>query len=535
MKRTTLLLLLLIRYVAAQDYFLAPEGNDESDGRSAAQAWKSLARASKNEYSPGDKVFLKSGAEFSGELSLKIAGGGKAEFPVEVTSTPGEKSVTATILAGDGNGINVRDTGVRIFNLAIKGSGPTTNRGSGVRLYNDRPNADKRSDVCLQDLKISGFGHAGIKIESACADKSASGYADVMIERCTVSDGMHYGIFSDGFEQPRGSWKFSHADIVVRGCEVFGISGNPNKQDNHSGNGILLGNVDGALIEKCCAHDNGAKNGSHDGGPVGIWAYCGRKVVIQYCEAYANRAGVRNLDGGGFDLDGGISDSIMQYNYSHDNDGAGYLVYSYKDAPHEFRDNIVRFNISINDGRRGDYGGICVGHHGDKNINALIHNNLVIVSGSTKGKATALTSCNTSGMRVLNNLFLVKKDAYLLTTWGNPAGTELTMAGNTWLYEDKPGLLAVNSACDSIADWVAKAKLPAESWKDVLEKSEAITASAAETLWPRAVNTLKPPIPRIEKADATAVDLNQRGVKMPARDFSGKELPKEKFAGPFAP
>jgi len=27
-----------------------------------------------------------------------------------------------------------------------------------------------------------------------------------------------------GFEQPRGSWKFAHADIVVRGCEVFGIA-----------------------------------------------------------------------------------------------------------------------------------------------------------------------------------------------------------------------------------------------------------------------------------------------------------------------
>jgi hypothetical protein len=521
--------------LAAQDYFLAPDGNDEHDGRSAAQAWKTLARASRSEYSPGDKVFLKSGAEFSGELSLKITGGGKAEFPVEVTSTPGDKSVPATILAGDGNGVAIRDTGVRIFNLVIKGSGPQTNIGTGVRVFNDRPNSDKRSDVCIQDLKISGFGHAGIKIEGACADKSASGYSDVMIERCTVSDGMHYGIFADGFEQPLGSWKFSHADIVVRGCEVFGISGNPNKHDNHSGNGILIGNVDGALIEKCCAHDNGAKNGSHDGGPVGIWAYCGRKVVIQYCEAYANRAGVRNLDGGGFDLDGGISDSIMQYNYSHDNDGAGYLVYSYKDAPHEFRDNIVRFNVSINDGRRGDYGGIAVGQHGNMNMNSLIHNNLVILGGSEKGKATALASCNTSGMRVFNNIFMVRKGAYLMATWGNPAGKELTIAGNTWHYEDKTLLLAAAEPVAAVNEWLAKMRLPVETWKDLPEKSDIIPASAAETLWPRDVNSLKPLFARIEKADATALDLSKLGVKMPSQDFFGKPVPKEKFAGPFAP
>jgi len=519
---------------AAQEYFLAPNGNDENDGRSAALAWKSLARASRTEYSPGDKVFLKSGADFSGGLTLKVAGGGKAETPVEITSTS-DKNSPATILAGDGNGIVVRDTGVRLFNLVIKGSGPATNKGSGVRLYNDRPNGDKRSDICIQDLKISGFGHAGIKIEGACADKSASGFSDVMIERCTVSDGMSYGIFSDGFEQPRGSWKFSHADIVVRGCEVFGIAGDPNKHDNHSGNGILLGNVDGALIEKCCAHDNGAKNGSHDGGPVGIWAYCGRKVVIQHCESYANRAGERNLDGGGFDLDGGISDSIMQFNYSHDNDGAGYLVYSYKDAPHEFRDNIVRFNVSINDGRRGDYGGIAVGQHGDKNINSLIHNNLVIVNGSAKGKAAALIDCNTIGMRVFNNIFMARKGAFLLTTWQNPAGKELTMAGNTWLYEDTPALVAGNAPSESIADWLAKAKFPAGAWKDTLAKSNAIPSQAAETLWPREVSALKPLFERLETADAAAVDLKERGVALPAKDFLGKAFSKEKFAGPFAP
>jgi len=41
----------------------------------------------------------------------------------------------------------------------------------------------------------------------------------------------------------------------------------------------------------------------------------------------------------------------MQYNYSHDNDGAGYGIYEYVGAP-PWSNNIVRFNISQNDGAR---------------------------------------------------------------------------------------------------------------------------------------------------------------------------------------
>ena len=50
-------------------------------------------------------------------------------------------------------------------------------------------------------------------------------------------------------------------------------------------------------------------------------------------------------------------DSVMQYNYSHDNDGAGYLLGQFTGGRPWGR-NIVRNNISQNDarnnsGRRG--------------------------------------------------------------------------------------------------------------------------------------------------------------------------------------
>ena len=56
---------------------------------------------------------------------------------------------------------------------------------------------------------------------------------------------------------------------------------------------------------------------------MGIWTYNSNDVLIQYNESYDNKAG--HIDGDGFDLDGGTTNSILQYNYSHDNDGAGIL------------------------------------------------------------------------------------------------------------------------------------------------------------------------------------------------------------------
>lgn len=40
----------------------------------------------------------------------------------------------------------------------------------------------------------------------------------------------------------------------------------------------------------------------------------------------------RAAHSGGFDLDRGVTNSVMQYNCSYDNDGAGYLIYQYEGA-----------------------------------------------------------------------------------------------------------------------------------------------------------------------------------------------------------
>jgi hypothetical protein len=73
--------------------------------------------------------------------------------------------------------------------------------------------------------------------------------------------------------------------------------------------------------------------------------------------------------------------AALQYNYSHGNDGAGYLLYQFSGA-NPFGGNVVRYNISENDGRRGSYSGIYAG--GDVG-NTEIYNNTIYTSPSASG------------------------------------------------------------------------------------------------------------------------------------------------------
>ena len=84
------------------------------------------------------------------------------------------------------------------------------------------------------------------------------------------------------------------------------------------------------------------------GGPVGIWAWNSDQVTIQFCKSH-DMATANNADGGGYDLDGATTNSVIQYNVSWDNHGYGYQLYDFFWGPHQ--NNTVRYNVTIGDGK----------------------------------------------------------------------------------------------------------------------------------------------------------------------------------------
>jgi hypothetical protein len=69
---------------AATFYVSQSSGNDANDGKTAATAWKTLARASEATYASGDKILLKCGDTW-GNGTLKPNGSGTSENPIMIS------------------------------------------------------------------------------------------------------------------------------------------------------------------------------------------------------------------------------------------------------------------------------------------------------------------------------------------------------------------------------------------------------------------------------------------------------------------
>jgi hypothetical protein len=150
----------------------------------------------------------------------------------------------------------------------------------------------------------------------------------------------------NGFAGIRSGGDLSR-NLYIGYCLTENNPGDPTILRNHSGSGIIVSGVEVALVEYCESTFNGWDQPWTGNGPVGIWAHDADRVTIQHCVAHHNRSTAS--DGGGFDFDGGITNSVLQYNYSHDNFGSGYLICQYEGAP-RFAGNVVRYNVSQDDG-----------------------------------------------------------------------------------------------------------------------------------------------------------------------------------------
>ncbi|MDU0369196.1 right-handed parallel beta-helix repeat-containing protein [Hymenobacter endophyticus] len=387
--------LLLAPVASATTYYISAAGHDSAPGTTVASAWRSIERVNAAQFQPGDKIMFEGGTTFVGSIWLQSRG--TAARPI-VFSSYGPAA--ATISSGNNYGFWAPNTGgVELRRLRFVGSGRLTTNNSGVIFTTDLAN-ERLEHLVLDSLEVSGYLKSGIVLGSASA---GSGYDGVRINSCQVHDNGEAGLSSYSFYP-----QLSHRNWVVTNCEAYNNAGRQDVTTTHTGNGIVLAGIDGALVEHCEAYNNGWLNSNPGGGPVGIWGWLCNNLVIQDCESHHNRSGLAH-DGGGFDLDGGCTNSVLQYNYSHDNDGAGYLLAQFDGAP-PMHDLTIRYNISENDARRYGQGAIMLWSSGANGgiQRASIHNNTVYLTPATDGteaKAFYVSSHGVSQIEVRNNIF----------------------------------------------------------------------------------------------------------------------------------
>ncbi len=392
----TLFLLLVSKLSIAITYYISPTGNNSNTGNSPLKPWQTISAVNLKNFN-GDTILFLGGMTFNGSLYFTSADAGTPTKPIVIGSYGTGR---ATIYSDSSYGIYVENAGgFKLKNLIFKGSGISTNKKSGIIFYTDKDSFALLKYIFIDSTEVFGYQQYGISIGSW---KYRTGYRDVTVKNCYSHDNGIAGI-SMYAEKP-----YVHKKVYIGRNIVYNNPGLPEKTSGNSGNGIVLGNVDTAVIEYCTAYENGIlhKN-TIDGGPNGIWAYESNYVIMQYNESHHNKSGTAK-DGGGFDLDGGCTNSIMQYNYSHDNYGVGFVIAQNKGGS-ATTNNTIRYNISENDCRKQNYGAIQLwsagSNGGIKNVH--IYNNIIFLKPAPgySPKGFYLKSSFITGVTVRNNIF----------------------------------------------------------------------------------------------------------------------------------
>lgn len=432
---------------AVHDYFyLSPSGSDSAAGTSPGAAWRTLDRANAAKLRPGDHLLLQGGKRFAGTLRLGPQDAGRPAKPVVIGSYGTGR---ATIAGTGGPGVVVYDAGgIEIRNLNVAGQSPARAGADGIKLYSDLPADHRLWHIVIDHVNVSGFMN-GISLGAA---HPAGGFAGVWITNSALHDNIAAGLAAYGPAYNAAAPSFAHANLTISKVTAYRNRGNPADTRSNSGNGIVLGSVRNAVVDRSTAYDNGGAGGARHEGPIGIWAYDSTGVLIEHCLSYGNRTANRR-DGGGFGLDQNTTASVLQYNLSYGNDGGGFQVYAPSNAISD--GNVVRYNITSGDARLTiNAAGIIVAGNV---TNASIYQNTVVMAPEPGMPHAALWAGQVSGVTVRNNIFMVEHPGPVIVAQHNLRPQDALFQGNDYVTTRPPWsvLWGLDISYPSLAAWRA--------------------------------------------------------------------------------
>ena len=309
-----------------------------------ASPWNSLADVNNHAaFVPGDVIYFAQGTTCAG--TLEPLGSGTSAAPITLDSYATTANHDRPIVNG-GSGIaalvlsnqqywtvqNLEFTGGANRNIWVTGNTANTTY-SGFTFNNlyvhDTQNYPASNTQWLTD--------AGGLILDPC--NSTTFLTNIVINNVRVHHTYAQGI-QVGHESDAPS--ISTCTTASYTNSVSNVTIENSASDANGAAGAAVYYAKDVTIQDNVFFNNGA-NGVHG---EGSWSYACDHCVWQYNESYGNHLG----DGGGFDMDGQTTNSTVQYNYIHDNQGycvsdfaiggAGYL---------DSTNNTIRYNICAHD------------------------------------------------------------------------------------------------------------------------------------------------------------------------------------------
>ena len=437
-KQVTVLVLLfnsffLVQNLAAQSNYYIDSilGNDANTGKFPYTAWQSLINVNKTTFNPGDSILFRCGCSWSGTM-LHPLGSGSLGKPIVVS-----KYGTGNLPQINGNTAKAQTTQTvflsnqeyfTLSNLDITNNYQSISTKTAVKMgvYVTAKDFGVVHSITLKDLIVhdvlgtyySNVNSGGIFCDITGSSKSTI-FDSLLIDHCKV-----YNVDRTGISN-QSSWAGSRTltnnsgwapstNLVVQNCEV----------DSSGSNSIIIRVASAPKIQ----YNKILKSSIRYSGNA-VFVFNCDDALIQYNECAYNVFNSGDVDASAFDGDYRCHRTIIQYNYSHDNDGGAWVIVSNPGFSGTFDDScIIRYNISQNDchANASSNQAIC---RIDGNItNTQVYNNTIYTSTDF---IAAINHCAWGGGKTgtlpvnttyVNNIFYLNQS--------NPAFTFNTSKGN---------------------------------------------------------------------------------------------------------
>jgi len=386
----------LVSGLEAQNYYVSPSGNDNNPGTSPASPWQTIARVNAFTYAEGSTISFAGGQAFTGCLVFNPANvpQSSASTPFTVNSYGAGAATISSNCSGTSAAAITGDSvnGFMIDGLRVVNGGTTI---YGVLLENQTSNTPTQNLV-VKNSEITGFAPVSgspnggeIWIVGYAMNSNNGPLKNIQI----LNNTLHGATVASSDGNGIGGYGYGEniTNVLVQGNTVYNL-GMP---ASATGAGILADGWSQATIQYNVIHDVGA-NVTSCGGPSGIETYSSNKITVKFNEIYnvqPTPSRTKGCDWDGIDLDGGTTNSTVEYNYTHHNGGAGLQAYDSNPTGTTWGPNTYRYNISENDDWTEAQGGLFAIIPSSPQNAIYIYGNTFFDNVTTQKKMTGSSAC----------------------------------------------------------------------------------------------------------------------------------------------
>lgn len=351
-------------------YVDTENGDDANSGLTLETPWKSLDKINESIFSPGAQILFKAGQEWTG--TLKLQGSGEEGSPI-IVGRYGQGPKPAIHGAGAPETIHLENIEyIEIRNLEVTNYDPAEEGGISMQEWennnitewfevpeignDETPNTAKIGiRLTAQDLgEVNHIHFINLDVHGINGDNDSKDnggifieilgnlvptyFNDLLVEGCHIHDVDRTGLSNVS------TWRDRTFTENINWEPSLNYNVRNNIFERTGANALIVRVAKDPLIEHNLFHQCGIKGSGN-----AAFNFNTDGALFQYNEARFTKANVGDEDAGGLDSDFRTKNTILQYNYVHDNDygmlatGGGFEG-TFNDG------TIFRYNIIERDG-----------------------------------------------------------------------------------------------------------------------------------------------------------------------------------------